>query len=309
MAHHYFQPAVYHTTLGRHEPVLQIRPGDSVETTTVDASGRDHRGRRAAGRPNAQTGPFYVEGAEPGDTLMVRFDRLRPNRRLGYTNTILAPNVVDPEYARELPSGGFWKGVWEIDNEAGTATLLKPDTRLGRFTIPLRPMLGCFGVAAARGQAISTATSGPHGGNMDYNGFVEGVTVQLPVFEPGALLYVGDGHACQGCGEIVGTGIEISFDVMFTVDLLKGKTIRWPRANTETHVLAAGNARPLDQALQHATTEMMRMLRDDFAMDPRGASTLLGQCVEYEIGNVFDPAYTVVCKVQKRFLNGTAKPA
>src|SRR5439155_1554878 len=89
--------------------------------------------------------------------------------------------------------------------------------------LKIDPMLGCFGVAPPRGQAISCATSGQYGGNMDYRGFTQGVTVYFPVFVPGALLHVGDGHAIQGDGEIVGTGIEISFDVQFTVQLLKGK--------------------------------------------------------------------------------------
>ncbi len=124
-------------------------------------------------------------------------------------------------------------------------------------------MLGCFGVAPPGGQAISTATSGQHGGNMDYRGFVSGVTVYFPVFVPGALLLVGDGHAIQGDGEISGTGIEISFDVRFTVDLLKGKQIHWPRGENEAYIFTVGNARPLDQALQHATTEMVRWLQDD----------------------------------------------
>jgi acetamidase/formamidase len=163
-------------------------------------------------------------------------------------------------------------------------------------------MLGCFGVAPFGGEAISTSTSAKHGGNMDYKGFAQGVTVYLPVFVEGALFFVGDGHAVQGDGEIVGTGIEVSFDVQFTVRLLKGKTIGWPRAENESHIIAVGNARPLDQALQHATTEMARWLVDGYGLDIVGTHTLMGQCVEYDIGNVFNPAYTVVCKVAKRYL-------
>ena len=163
-------------------------------------------------------------------------------------------------------------------------------------------MLGCFGVAPDGGEAISTATSGRHGGNMDYRGFGPGVTVFFPVFIPGALLFVGDGHAVQGDGEVVGTGLEISMDVEFRVSLLKGKRIGWPRGENETHIFTVGNARPLEQALQHATTEMVKWLEDDHDLDPVGANILLGQCVEYDVGNVFDPAYTIVCKVAKRFL-------
>jgi acetamidase/formamidase len=271
-----------------------------VITTTVDAGGKDAKGEQVAPRGNPQTGPFYIEGIEPGDALVVHLDRLYPNRDMGYTATVVAPNVVDPEYVRELPEGEL--AEWKIDRKKGTATLIKPLTKLGNITLPLSPMLGCFGVAPPRGQAISTATSAEHGGNMDYRGFVSGVTVYFPVFVPGALLHVGDGHAIQGDGEIVGTGIEISFDVEFTVRIKKGKTIRWPRGESSDYIFAVGNARPLDQAAQHATTEMLRWLQEDYGLDARGASTLLGQCVEYDLGNIFDPAYTMVCKVNKRFL-------
>jgi acetamidase/formamidase len=302
LATHHFVPERYYTAIGTYEPVLTIAPGDTVTTTTVDASGRDAEEKQAAGRPNAQTGPFYIAGAKPGDTVTVRFDRLRPNRRIGYTNTVLAPNVVDPWYVAEFPQGGHWNGEWEVDVEAGTARLLRPATSINDLIFPLRPMLGCFGVAPPDGQAISCATSGPHGGNMDYVGFEVGTTIHFPVFVEGGLLFVGDAHAVQGHGEIVGTGIEISCDVEFTVGLIPGKRIHWPRAETSTHILTAGNARPLDQALQHATTEMTRWLIEDFGFDPVGAHTLLGMCVEYEVGNVFDPAYTMICKLARRWL-------
>ena len=137
---------------------------------------------------------------------------------------------------------------------------------------------------------------------MDYRGYVAGVTAYFPVFVPGALIHLGDGHAIQGDGEIVGTGIEISFDVQFTVHLIKGKQIHWPRGENDDYIFTVGNARPLDQAVQHATTEMLRWLQSDYGLDPTAASTLLGQCVEYDVGNVFDPAYTMVCKISKRIL-------
>jgi len=137
---------------------------------------------------------------------------------------------------------------------------------------------------------------------MDYRGFREGVVVDLPVFAEGALFHVGDGHALQGDGEIVGSGIEVSMDVQLSFELLKGKTIGWPRAEDETFVMAVGNARPLDQAVQHATTELLKLLREDYGLDARAGSTLLGQCLRYEIGNVFDPAYTAVAKIDKALL-------
>ena len=137
---------------------------------------------------------------------------------------------------------------------------------------------------------------------VDYRGFVSGVTVYFPVFVPGALLCVGDGHAVQGDGEIVGTGIEISFEVQFTVDLIKGKRIYWPRGENADCIFTVGNARPLDQCVQHATTEMLRWLQEDYDLDPVGANILMGQCVEYDLGNIFDPAYTMICKMPKRVL-------
>jgi len=301
VAIHHFEPTVYYTAMGTYPPALRIGDGDTVVTTTVDARGNDRYDRPATERGNPQTGPFYVEGAEPGDTLAVHFDVLRPNRRRGWTQTVLAANVVDPEYVRLLPEEHTLAN-WDVDVDAGTATLVSPETSLGQLVLPLDPMLGCFGVAPSRGQAISTATSANHGGNMDYRGFRQGVTVYFPVAVPGALLFVGDGHAIQGDGEIVGTGIEISFDVQFTVRLLKGKTITWPRAEDEQFIMAVGNARPLDQALQHATSELHRWLTEDYGFDGRAASILLGQAIRYDIGNVFDPAYTMVAKLEKKLL-------
>jgi amidase len=300
MATYHFQPTHYHTAIGSHESVLRIGDGDTVITTTVDALGKDASDTLVTPRGNPQTGPFYIEGAEEGDTLVVQLDQIRPNRAIGYTGSVVAPNVVEPAYVRELPEREW--AEWNVDNDRGTATLIKPETKLGHLSVPLAPMLGCFGVAPSRGQAISTATSAEHGGNMDYRGFVAGVTVYFPVFVPGALLHVGDGHATQGDGEIVGTGIEISMDVQFTVRVIKGKRIRWPRGENAEYIFTVGNARPLDQAVQHATTEMLRWLKEDYALDTIGASLLLGQCVEYDLGNVFDPAYTMVCKVWKGLL-------
>lgn len=301
---HHFQPTRYHNTLGPHEPVLRIADGDTVVTTTIDAHGTDQFGNLVGVRPNPLTGPFYIEGAAPGDTLVVHFDRLAPNRDTGFTFTPVAPNVVEPGFARELPARQ--RQVWRIDRARQTATLAEPTPGLAALTLPLAPLLGCFGVAPAGGQAISTMTSGEFGGNMDYRRFVAGTTVYLPVFMPGALFGLGDGHATQGDGEIVGTGIETSFDVQFTVRLLKGKPIGWPRGEDGDFIFTVGNARPLDQAVQHATTEMLRWLAQDFGLDTADASTILGQCVEYDLGNIYDPAYTMVCKLPKRILAAIA---
>ena len=299
MAHHNFIPETYHTAIGPHEPVLQVASGDTITTTTVDGAGKDATNEPVTPNGNPQTGPFYVKDAQPGDTLAITFDSLRPNRKIGYTSGVIAPNVLDSGYTPRFEDDRN-RLNWEIDFENNTATPIGfEDLPVGKLKIPLRPMVGCFGVAPPRGQVIATATSDTHGGNMDYKEFVEGVTVYLPVFVEGALFHLGDGHAVQGDGEIVGTGIEISLDVTFTLRLIKGKTIQWPRAINATHIMAIGNARPLDQAVQHATTEMIRFLEDDYGLDARTIHILMGQAVEYDIGNIFDPAYTMVCKMSR----------
>ncbi|HYI24342.1 MAG TPA: acetamidase/formamidase family protein, partial [Thermomicrobiales bacterium] len=303
---HEFHPTTYFNTMGSHSPVLTIVPGDTVVTTTVDARGVDAGGNQVATRGNPQTGPFFIEGAEPGDTLVVHLDKLAPNRPTGWSARVLATNVVDPDFVRNLPGNPIVP--WNVDMASGEATLAEPIPGLEALRVPVVPMLGCFGVAASGGQAISTATSAEHGGNMDYRGFKQGATVYFPVFTEGALFHLGDGHAAQGDGEIAGTGIEISFDVEFTVELRKGETIGWPRGENEDYIFTAGNARPLDQALQHATTEMVAWLERDYGLDVIAASTLMGQCVEYEVGNVFDPAYTMICKMPKRILRQLQKP-
>jgi amidase len=302
VATHEFEPTVFHVTLGSHEPALHVASGDTVRTWCVDAGGYDRHGEPITEGGNPQTGPFYVEDAALDDTLAVRFERIEPNRDRGRSARVVAANVVDPWCVPELPprEGVDW---WMVDLERRTARLETPPAGLESLgELAIEPMLGCFGVAPARGQAISTATSAEHGGNMDYRGFRAGVTVYFPVFVDGALFHLGDGHALQGDGEIVGTGIEIPTEVEFSVEVLKGKTISWPRVEDDEFVMAVGNARPLDQALQHATTELMRMLAEEHGLDFRASSALLGQCIRYEIANVFDPAYTVVAKVAKDVL-------
>jgi acetamidase/formamidase len=300
MTIHRFEPTRYWNAIGSHAPALRVNDGDTVITRTIDAHGSARHGRQVSDRPNPQTGPFYVNGAEPGDTLAVYLARLSPDRPDGFMRDRVAPNVVDPDFAARLPDSRLL--IWDIDAVAGIATPREPFPTLGKLALPLDPMIGCFGVAPALGQAISTATSGPHGGNMDYRGFRAGATAYFPVAVEGALFFIGDGHAVQGDGEIVGTGIETSFEAEFTLRVLKGKQIGWPRGENATDIFTVGNARPLDQAVQHATTEMLRWLTSDYGLTFAEASVLLGQCVEYDLGNIYDPAYTMVCRLAKRWL-------
>lgn len=302
MATHRLKPTTYHNVLGTRPPELMVQSGDTVIVPTLDASGVDHQGRKRAPTPNPMSGPIHVEGAEPGDALRVEIVRMTPTRDTGWTRSVVAPNVVDPMAATTLPARR--KATWRINRRAGTVRLADPPSALKRFVLPLTPMIGCFGVAPALGQAFSTATSAENGGNMDYRLFGPGTTVWFPVFVPGALFFLGDCHASQGDGEIVGTGIETSYEVEVTLSVEKGRRLGWPRGETADDIFTVGNARPLDQALQHATTEMLRWLRDEYGLDTVAASHLLGQMVRYDVGNVFDPAYTMACRVAKKWLPG-----
>ncbi len=302
---HRFSPTSFHNTLGSHLPVLEIDDGDSVVTTTLDAHGFDVDGRQPGGDPNPMTGPFYVRGAAPGDGLRVTIDRIDLVRSSGWTRAGLSPQVIDPGARAQLPPRD--KIDWLIDGNAGRARPRVPPAGIEDWSVALSPMIGCFGVAPEGGQAISTATSGPYGGNMDYRGFAAGVEVLLPVSTAGALFFLGDVHAAQGAGEIAGTGIETAAEVTFTLHVEKSGAPGWPRGMTADTIFTVGNARPLDQALQHATTEMMAWLTGDFGLSATAAGQIMGQTVGYEIANVFNPAYSVVCRIDRNCLPANIK--
>ncbi len=303
---HHFEAKNYHNSFSfAHAPVLRIKPGDRVATKTLDASGFDDNNTRVAHGPNPQTGPFYIKGAERGDVLVVRLERLTPNRKTAWSSQVLAPYVVDPAFLRfEALRKKKRRETWHVDLAQGIARTTSDNLKPLIIEVPIHPMLGCVGVAPPRKEAISTSTPGEFGGNMDYPGMNEGVVLMLPVYEPGALLFVGDGHVRQGDGEVVGNALEISMDVEFTVDLIKNKKIGWPRLENDDYIMVLGSARPLLQALQHATTELLRWLINDYGFDERGASLLMGHALEYEIANVVDPNFTVVAKIKKVLLRG-----
>jgi amidase len=300
--HRFLPERFYNTFSFAHPPALRIKPGDRVVTKTIDASGADWEGRSVASGPNPQTGPFYIEGAEPGDMLVVTFEKIETNRATAYSGSLLAPYAVDPATLATRVDREPRRVTWRLDKAKGTARVEASDLQPADIELPLRPMLGCVGVAPARKEAIATSTPGAFGGNMDYAGLTTGVKVMLPVSEQGALLFIGDGHARQGEGEVAGTGLETSMDVEFTVDLIKKKPTAWPRLENDTYIMVLGSARPLLQALQHATSEMQRWLIADHGFSERGASTFMGQALEYEIANVVDPNFTVVAKVRKALL-------
>jgi acetamidase/formamidase len=298
-----FIPKEFYTTFsGAHPVALRIKPGDRVITKTIDAGGVDWDGAARPYKGNPETGPFYIEGAQPGDMLVVTLEKIETNRTSASSGSLLAPYTVDPQAIAARVDREAKRVSWTIDKAHGVARLDQSDIQPGGIELPLKPMLGCVGVAPERKQAIATSYPGNFGGNMDYAGMNAGVKLMLPVFEPGAMLFIGDGHARQGEGETVGSGLETSMDVEFTVALVKQSTIAWPRLENATHIMVLGSARPLLEAFQHATSELQQWLMAEYGFTERGAQTFMGQATEYEIANVVDPGFTVVAKVRKTML-------
>jgi len=291
-------------------PVLRIWPGDTVRTRTVDAAGVDANGKSRVLGGNPQTGPFYVEGAMPGDVLAVHIRSLRLNRATALSDDGLVDRAATNDYAAEHKDDKFQDVVWKLDAERGVATLEKPSARLKDLAVPVRPMLGCIGVAPGFGAAaVRTGDSGRFGGNMDFSEICEGATVYLPVAQPGALLYVGDGHALQGDGELNGNALETSLDVEITVDLLREKSIPSPRVETADSLMAVGLGGSLDEAFREATSGLAAWLGEDYQLTGNEAAILLGATVEYRIAEVADRNVGVAAKIRKSFLPPPAPPA
>jgi acetamidase/formamidase len=171
-----------------------------------------------------------------------------------------------------------------------------------QVTVDLRPMLGRVAVAPRGGEAFTGLWPGNYGGNMDAPEVKEGTTVYLPIFHDGAYFYFGDGHARQGQGEVAGTGLETSMDVVIRLDVIKGKPIDWPRLEDKDYIMVAGSARPLIDAFRLAHIELIEWLEQEYGFDRWDAYALLGQVAESSIANIVDPNYTVVAKFPKRFL-------
>ena len=191
-----------------------------------------------------------------------------------------------------------------IDQEHGVARLKNPSEHLKNYTVKLQPMLGCIAVAPPGHQSFRTGYLGAYGGNMDYNQIREGTTVYLPVFVPGALLFVGDGHAAQGDGELTGDALETSMQVEFTVSLLKGQSTGSPRAENNDYLMALGIANSLPEAVQSATTELANWLQREYRLEPNEAAIVLGTAMEYNIAELVGPLVHVVAKVRKSALAG-----
>ena len=297
---HEFVPTTFYRQFSAGtKPVLTIWPGDTVHTTTVDAGGADEKGVTRVLGGNPLTGPFYVETAVPGDTLVVHLNRVRLNRDYAISDDALVGRATGPQMAVKMKDGG--KNLrWLLDRQRMVATPEKPGEHMKNYTVPIKPMLGCIGTAPGFASApIGSGDSGRFGGNMDFNEIVEGTTVYLPVSQPGALLYLGDGHALQGDGELNGNALETSMDVEFTVDVIHDKSIITPRVESPTHVMAVGLGGSLEDALRLATASITQWLEQDYKLTPSEVAQVLGTLVEYTISEVADRNAGVAAKLRK----------
>ncbi len=298
-----FVPRAGVPTFAVREPILRLKPGDIVETRTFSEPGDYYE--RAGGRWPGEVGPFYIEGATPEDTLVVRILRLRPNRETAVSQinpggiSAVAADARTRMLNDPLPPRRY---VWRLDLERNVGVLDLPASKAKRVELPLRPMLGRVAVAPAGGEAFGGLWPGNFGGNMDAADVGEGATVYLPIFHDGALFYFGDGHALQGDGEICGSGLETTMDVTFQFDLVKGRKIAWPRIEDADDLMVAASARPLVDAFRIAQVELIEWLVADYGFDKMDAYQVVSQGGHTRIANVVDPLYTVVAKFPKRFL-------
>jgi acetamidase/formamidase len=283
-------------------PVLHVRSGDTVHTTTVDAGGTDEKGVHRVVGGNPQTGPFYVDDALPGDTLKVTLTRLRLNRDWAISDDGLVPRALSARLGERMKYEP--RDIrWRLDRQRGLAMPDPPDPHLARYAVPVKPMLGCVATAPPPiNAAPPTGDSGSYGGNMDYNEVGEGAVVYLPVFEPGALLYVGDGHAVQGDGELNGNALETSMEVEFSVQVIHDHEIPGPRVETADYIQAMALAGSLDDAFRQATGHLTTWLLDEYKLTPSEAAQVMGTAVEYRISEVADRNAGVVARLRKSLL-------
>lgn len=288
-------------------PALTVWPGDSIHTQTIDSGGVDEKGNTVALFGNPQVGPFYVMSAEPGDTLAVHIKRLRLNR--DYADSL--DSIVGPALGQSLAGKAQDLGKpvrWKLDIAKGVATPMNPTAALAHYSVPVRPMLGGMAVAPGFGSpAMSTGDTGRSGGNMDFNQVIEGNTVYLPVYQPGALLYLGDAHALQGDGETSQYALETSMDVEISVDVIHGKTVQMPRVESPTHIMVLGQAGSIDEATRAATTGLIKWLAQDYGLTLSESAQVLGSSVHYSVANLAGRSVGVAASLDKALLSQLAK--
>jgi acetamidase/formamidase len=304
------EPSEFAWTFGGVAPVRSVKPGTVMELWTEDAFGGKVRGpgdlvSEVIEFPfvNPQTGPFLVEGAEPGDTLAIHFVSIEPSRDWAASTTIPLFGSLTQTHATAGLQEPLPEVVWmyEVDRSRRTVTYhsLQGDHSV---ELPLDPMHGTVGVAPASFEARSSLVPDAHGGNMDTPEMRAGTTCYLGVNVEGALFSVGDGHCRQGEGESCGVAVEAAMDTVIVVDLIKGVATPWPHLENDDYVMTAGSARPLEDAFRISQADMVEWLASERNMDRLDAYQLLTQAAETPIANVVDPNYTVVTKLRKAYL-------
>lgn len=300
---HDFKPETFANSFSPHRaPVLTIWPGDTVRTTTIDSGGMDSQGVTRALYGNPQTGPFFIAGALPGDTVVIHVRKLRLNR--DWADSLDA--IVGRALGRALIPGAAELGKpirWRLDREGGYATPEKPTGALRNLRVPLRPMLGGLALASGAGAPpLSTGDTGRAGGNMDFPEVVAGNSVHLPVLQPGGLLYLGDGHALQGDGETSQYALETSLDVEFSVELIKGKAVPMPRVESPAELMVLGQAGSLDEALKAASTGLILWLQQDYGLTLSEAAQVMGAAVRFSVPNLAGRSVGVAARIDKSIL-------
>jgi acetamidase/formamidase len=304
------EPSEFAWTFGGVKPVRSVTPGTVLELWTEDAFGGHVRGpddvvSKVIEFPfvNPQTGPFFVEGAEPGDTLALHFVSIEPSRDWAASTTVplfgaLTSTTHGPTLQDPLP-----EVVWIYQLDAKRRTVAYHAAR-GDYSVelPMDPMHGTVGVAPAAFEARSSLVPDAHGGNMDTPEMRAGTTCYLGVNVDGALFSIGDGHARQGEGETCGVAVEAAMDTVVIVDLVKGVTTPWPRLENDDYIMSTGSGRPLEDAFRISQWDLTQWLSGDFGLDPLDAYQLLTQAGEAPVANVVDPNYTFVSKIRKDYL-------
>src|SRR5882724_12919725 len=307
-----FRPSAdqYAWTFGGAAPVARVRPPAVLEVFTEDCfAGRVRSETDLVSEVcefpylNPQTGPFWIEGAEPGDTLAVHFISIEPARDWGASTTVPLFGALSATHATALLHEPLPELVWmwQFDRARGTCRFT---ARKGDYTVdlPMNPMHGTVGVAPANLEVRSALVPDAFGGNMDTPEMRAGVTCYLGVNVEGALFSLGDGHARQGEGETCGVAVECAMNTVMIVDLLKGTPCPWPRLESDTYLMSAGSARPLEDAFRIAQLDLLQWVARVTGMSQMDTYQLLSQTVESPLANVCDTNYTSVAKVRKAWL-------
>jgi amidase len=292
---------------GTATPVAHVKSGGVIETNTLDAFGnvlkKPGDKLSAVKGDNPLTGPFYIDDAQPGDTLAVKFLDLRVDGNQGVGAFAPGFGALNETSYTPMLHPPLPEKIWfyPIDKASNTATFKALDSNYS-VKIPLHPFFGCIGVAPAGGEARSSVVPAEFGGNMDAPEASVGNTLYLPVNVAGALLYMGDGHAAMGDGEVAGTAIEVALLARVQVSVIKGRKINWPRFENDTSIMAVGAYRPLDDALRIAFTELVGWIHDDYGLSSLDAYELLSKVAKIHLDEMVDPNYVVVASVDKKFL-------